>query len=523
MLGCPANGSDGDAPLIQFSSTPECIVFAGGFPSGFSPLPGTGREAAVVQFLPTAILGLDLEPEPPRLLASNAIPGFPEMASARCGGQRVDSDLDGRPDTDLSDELGFQCLAPAAGNVRALSAELVALTTSGYEQILFLDPSDGELRVAELDAPPAGPGFVPADWPFWPPAGSLPFQSGFSTRACVFGAGFFDSLGAPIGANSRCDGTRDGFVTTFTADSLRVGDRLFVATSNLIRSSTAQFAPGTVLVFDLDLAAMPPRVGPAAMNSILLTTGYNPTSLTLYTTPAGRELVLVSVTGAIALGTGPGLVRTDSAIDVFDVDTLELIASVPLGPAGLGFGGVVVDPTERIGLIGAAADRVVFGIDLGALDSPSLGTGPEALPILLDGTTPGFADARVYDADTPFMLSKRAEGPPASLCSTQTSVAIKDDGSFVAATDFCDGTISLLDLDLPAARSTALDPNAVLTLNRVVNVTSPLVPTAVGQIRAIDRILIRPGTAGIDFNGPDVHFTAGLPEGAVCGIRIDAL
>ncbi|MBJ19936.1 MAG: hypothetical protein GY910_27230 [bacterium] len=523
LLGCPGDGSDGDAPLIIFNSTPDCIVFAGGFPSGFSPLPGSGREAAVVQFLPTAVLGLDLEPEPPQLLATQAIPGFPELASARCGGLRADSDSDGRPDADRSDELGFQCLAPAAGHVRALAPDLVALGTSSYEQILLLDPRSGELSLAELDAPSPGPGFAAADWPFWPRAGARPYRSGFSTRVCVYGTGLVDSLGAPLGANTRCDGAREGFVTTFTADSLLVGNRLFVATSNLIRSSTAQFSPGTVLAFDLDLTTTPPRVGPAPENAVLLTSGYNPTSLAPYTTPSGRELVLVGVTGAIALGTGSGLVRTDSAIDVIDAATLELIASVPLGPAGLGFAGMALDPTGRIGLIGAATSPSIFAIDLMALDDPGLGTGTEPLPILLDGSTPGFLDARVYAAANPFELPKRADGPPESVCTTQTSVAIKDDGGFVAASDFCDGTISVLDLDLPPTRTTALDPDTVLRLNRVANVVAPLVPTAVGRMRALDRILIRPGTPHIDFNGPDLHFTAGLPEGAVCGVRIDAL
>ena len=55
LLGCPGDGSDGASPVLFFSSTPECRVIAGGFPSGFAPLPGTGNEAAVVQFAPPAV------------------------------------------------------------------------------------------------------------------------------------------------------------------------------------------------------------------------------------------------------------------------------------------------------------------------------------------------------------------------------------------------------------------------------------------------------------------------------------
>lgn len=521
LLGCPGDGSDGASPVLFFSSTPECRVIAGGFPSGFAPLPGAGNEAAVVQFAPPAVFGLNLESEPPSLLATNPVPPWPEIASPLCGGNRVDSDLDGRADADLSQQLGFLCQKPAPGRLHALSSNLVALTTSGYEQIVFIDPRSGELRVNALAPPSPSPSFDPDDWPFWPAAGVLPFQSGFSTRACVYGGGLVDSNGGAIGTNTRCDGVSDGFFTSFTSDVAFANDRLFASTANLIQSSTARFAPGTVLVFDLDSVSVPPRAGPHPTNAILVTTGYNPTSLTPYTTPAGRELILVGVSGAIALGTGPGLVTTDSSVDIIDATTLEVIATIPLGRAGLGFGEIAIDPTSRIGLVGAATERSLYGIDLAVLDDPTLGTGPQTLPIVLDGMTPGFGDGRLFDASTPFELPKRPDGPLDSTCTTQTSVAIKANGSFAVASDFCDGTISQLDLALPAARTTPLDPMAVLLLDRSIEVVAPLVPTASGEIRAPSEVQIRPGIPGVDFDGPDVHFTTGLPEGAVCGARIE--
>ena len=238
--------------------------------------------------------------------------------------------------------------------------------------------------------------------------------------------GLSDSLGDPIGLNQFCDDTRNGFVTRFTAGGALIDDRLFVATSNLLRSSRAQFAPGTVLIFEFDTSFDPPRARPDSATSLILTTGFNPTTVTPYTTPSGRDLALVGVSGAIALGTGPDLIRTDSAIDVIDVATRELIATIPLGRAGLGFTGLAIDPTGRIALIGAATDRALFGIDLAALDDPSIGFGSEPLPILLDGSTPGFRDARLYDADSPFLLPKRANGPPDSQCTTQISVRARE-------------------------------------------------------------------------------------------------
>ena len=521
--GCEGDGSDGAAPRIDFKPTPDCIRFAGGFPPGFTLLPGADNEAAVVQFVPTVVLGLNLDTEPPRLLADQAIPTFPELRCNRCGGLlRVDSDSDGEPDACRSDELGFSCLSPAAGSVFGIDNTLVVLSTSSYEQLLFVDPQDGGLRPVELETPPFSALFDPADWPFWPAVGGIVERSGLSTRVCVYGDGLRDSLGDPIGSNQFCDDARNGFVTRFTAGATLIGGRLFVTASNLLRSSRAQYAPGAVLIFEFDMGFDPPRARPDAGTSVLLTTGFNPTTATPYTTPSGRDLVLVGVSGAIALGTGPDLIRTDSAVDVIDVSTRELIATIPLGRAGLGFTGLAVDPTGRIALIGAATRRALFGIDLAALDDPSLGFGSEPLPIVLDGSTPGFRDARLYDADSPFLLPKRANGPPDSQCTTQISVALASDSNFGATSDFCDGTVAVLSLKLPPLRTPALDPTTVIEIDRLQAVAAPLVDDATGRIRAIDRVVIRRGIPGMDFTGPDVYFTAGLPEGAVCGVRIQA-
>ena len=40
VSACEGDGSGGAAPTIVFQSTSECLVFAGGFPSGFASLPG---------------------------------------------------------------------------------------------------------------------------------------------------------------------------------------------------------------------------------------------------------------------------------------------------------------------------------------------------------------------------------------------------------------------------------------------------------------------------------------------------
>jgi hypothetical protein len=519
-VGCPGDGSDGPAPVIVNRSTPECIVLGASFPSGLTALPTGGREAAAAQAFPPAVFGLDLEREPPALLASQGIPGLPLQASA-CGGTRVDSDSDGLADADRSDQLGFNCQDPRGGTLRALRGDLVLLASSAYEQVLLFDPRSGRLRLATLETPAATPSFDPASWPFWPAVGTPVDRSGFSTRACVDGSGLVDSLGQPLGDYPQCGNVPDRFFTGFTSDVLRRGDRLFVTTANLLRSSTARFAPGTVLVFRIDDSVDPLRVGPDPTRPVIFTTAFNPTSLARYTTPAGRDLILIGNSGAIALGSGPDLVRTDSAVDVLDPETLTLIATIPLGRGGLGFDGIAIEPSARLGMVGSSVQRALFAIDLAALDDPMLGFGTEPLPIVLDGSTPGWPDARVFDNADPFLLPRRADGPSDSICTTQTSVAIQSDGRFALASDFCDGTLTVLDLLLPPVRATPIDPATVLGVSRVVNAVAPIVDDATG-LRAIDRLLIRPGIPGIDFQGPDVHFTTGLPRGATCGIRIDA-
>lgn len=523
-LGCAGDASDGEAPTIEFASSSECIRFDGGFPSGLVSLPGDGGEAAVGQLNPTAVLGLDLDAEPPRLLARSDIPGIPTVGCGRCGGiARVDSDGDGIADACRSDEQGFRCFSPIAGELSALSATRVALSTSGYEQILFVDPRTSTPLPVELATPLASAGFDPADWPFWPSPGAPVIRNGISTRVCVYGVGLVDSTGETLGAAAGCDPGRAGFATGFTAGVALRRSRLFVATSNLIRSSRAQFAPGTLLVFDYDTSVSPPRARPAGGDAVIRLSGFNPTGVTAYQTPAGRDLILVGSTGAIALGSGSDLVRSDSLVDVVDAETLELIATIPLGRAGLGFSALAIDASRRLALGGAATTRALFGIDLAALDDPDLGSGSDPLPIVLDGSQPPFRDARVFTASAPFVLPTRADGAPANECTTQTSVAFSPRRARAVASDFCDGTMSVLDLALPASRATPLDPASILRLERVQNVAAPLVADAGPRLRAINRVFVRGGEPGIDYSGPDVFFSAGLPEASVCGVHIDAI
>ena len=104
--------------------------------------------------------------------------------------------------------------------------------------------------------------------------------------------------------------------------------------------------------------ATPPVVSPAragtAGEPYRITSGFNPTSVTPYTTGAGRELVLVSQSGAIGIRADDpstpdlegGAVRiTEGAIDVFDAVTSELLAVIPLREANPSYDALAIDPS----------------------------------------------------------------------------------------------------------------------------------------------------------------------------------
>ena len=108
----------------------------------------------------------------------------------------------------------------------------------------------------------------------------------------------------------------------------------------------------------------------------------------------GRELALVTVTGAITAGSGPGSVRTAASIDVVDPSVPRVAATIPLGLAGPSFEPIAIDATGRLALVGATSRLALYGVDLAPLDDPALYAGGASdPPVVLDGSTPGFRGA----------------------------------------------------------------------------------------------------------------------------------
>jgi hypothetical protein len=510
-LGAKCGGGSGDGgspPRIEVSNADaRCLTLSSAFPAGFDLLPsGNG---VVAQDTPPSVLGLDLRGSAPTLLARDPIPAIP-----------ADSDGDGQDDASASRAHFGRALTPLLGSVEALTNELVLASASNYEEVLSVDPGSGALRALRVETPA---GERASDVPLLPAPGTSALRSAISTRRCVYPPSDLDSRGDPIGLEARCPGTSPSYFTRLTAGSEVISGRLFVATSNLRSSGLASFFPGTVLVFELDTQSDPPRVRPDPRTALLFTTGFNPTQVTAHTNALGRALALVTVTGAIGSGSGASNLRGESAVDVIDVESLRVVATIPLGVAGPSFDDLAIDPSGRIALLGSTSQRVLFAIDLRALDDPALFAGltsaSPAPPIRLDGTQPGFPDARIFDASTPLVLPDRGDGPPSATCDGFTHVAIGGLGDRAYASDFCDGSIATLELDLvgapfplPRERIRVLASEAVF---------APNTPASLTRLRAPGIVRARVGRAGIDYPGPGVFALAGQPEGTVCGIALD--
>ena len=258
----------------------------------------------------------------------------------------------------------------------------------------------------------------------------------------------------------------------------------------------------------------------AVIAPALFTTGFNPTAATPYVTPSGRELVLVTVTGAIGAGSGPGNLRTAAAIDAIDAESLRVVASIPLGVAGPSFDALAIDPPGRAALLGASSQRHLYAVDLAPLDDPRLYEG-SGVPVLLDGLTPGFPDARIFHADRPLELPDRSDGPSPAQCDGLSHVAINGAGTAAFATEHCDGTFTRIFIDLAGSPPVPV-PAERFQVFLQENLWAPLTAASIGLDRAPGPLRVRAGAPDFDYEGPDVLLTLGQPRGQLCGVTTNA-
>ncbi len=511
--GGGGSGSSGGAPVVKVeASAPNCAPLPGPFPAGLELVPGVPGRAVAASFAPAALLPFDLGRTPPANAQAGTVPAFPP-----------DSDGDGCPEP-------CPATTPQPDGLLALDATLALVTASSYEEVIFVSPANGALVAGTVSTPPS---FAPGQYVFLPPPGVSASRTAISTSGCQpVAPGALDSRGAPVVVPPAafCLPATSSFRPTFTSGAAVIAGRLFVSMSNLNDNTdpaNAQYLPGAVLVYEFDRSSGAPVVAPNATTPILTTTGYNPTHVTAYRTPSGRDLVLVTVSGAVGIrdddpGTpvieSGGLALTPSSIDVIDARSLVLLATVPLGTVGLSFDRLAIDPTGRVALTGTAAGRALYGIDLAPLDA--LPASPP-VPLVMDGST--GADARLFHAGFPFAFPARPGGPPAAQCNGYVvSLDWNAAGTRVFATEFCDGRLVSVSADLSGNPTLAELRANRFGLAALIDVSAPVTASAVGQARAPGTVRVRTGRPGLDYAGPDVFVVLGSPDGQLCAVRVES-
>jgi hypothetical protein len=130
----------------------------------------------------------------------------------------------------------------------------------------------------------------------------------------------------------------------------------------------------------------------------------------------------------------------------------------------------------------------------------------------------------IYDAASPLELPARANGAPVATCpGFIVGTAFDAAGTTLFASDFCDGTLAIVGVDLSG--TPPVPGPAVATrfgVQQSLAITAPLNTASLGLSRAPGAVRVRAGRPGVDYSGPDVLFLVSLPEGQLCGVRIDS-
>ena len=507
LVGGDCGGGDGSGgdPVVAVAESPDirCTALPDpfGFPPGYDFVPDVAGRVLAATFSRATLVPLDVRRVPFRLPGSADPYAFPD-----------DADGNGRPE-----------LLLAIDDVHAVSSDLALVTTSGYEAVLSVDPAGGP-RSLRVSVPAA---YGDADFREMPVPGESRVQTGAANFACLVPpADARDSRGERMAEALEGLGTcRDGvpsYRSNFTSGAAVAGGRLFLSVSNLGEArgeADTQYLPGAVTVFDFDRTADPPTLSPVPPADggpavLLHAGGFNATHVQSYVTPGeGRELVLVTLTGAIGIPEDDpdspvpegGAVRiTDGAVDVIDAGSLELVATIPLRDANPAFRGLAVNRDREVALVGDVTARHVYGIDLSRLDP---------LPARAPGEVLVLDEAVLFDGTNPFLVPRLPDGAPRRSCPGWIeSVTWNEAGDRAFALDACDGSLVSIEL-APGGGAPRPSDFDLLRVDRLV---APLRTDTIGLPRLPAAIRIRPG---IGFSGPDLFFTVGDPEGLLCGIR----
>lgn len=238
---------------------------------------------------------------------------------------------------------------------------------------------------------------------------------------------------------------------TFTAGAALASDKLFVTSSNLAFPNNN---PGTVIVYDVN-----PVTKALSGGTILPTTNFNPSALTRVAVPQGQVLLV----------TNSGPFGTDvSSIDVIDPVSVRQVASIPLG-ARKATGPVVVSSDGRRGYVGSQTAPEVYVLDLEGL---------------------GGEIANVTSQSRPARYLGGYSLPSAGASNYISSLALSRSGRYLYAVSFNGSELFAIDLANPGVAA------------RVQGFVRGGDPTFYENLAS--RVVVRPGTPGIDFSGPSI-------------------
>ncbi|MBN1282419.1 MAG: hypothetical protein JXA24_01430 [Proteobacteria bacterium] len=242
------------------------------------------------------------------------------------------------------------------------------------------------------------------------------------------------------------------------------GDRLFVSSANYIRTQApAVTAPGTIQVFRINGDGSTDRTGH------VVTTGFNPTGLAV----RGDELVVVN-SGVIDIIDSRGVAQTDASIDVVDVESLGIEATIPIGPVAASYHPPAITKDGSRAFIGSAAQGEIYEIDLinrqalrGIDDPIAVSAGQDFVSSAALAVDDGYLYASSFELSAAFPV-ELAEGGP------------------IVEDPFVVGFPAGVTDENPSGANTGAGPLAV-----------------------------RPGSRGVDYKGEDLYVLTGYPGSIV--------
>lgn len=203
--------------------------------------------------------------------------------------------------------------------------------------------------------------------------------------------------------NGTVDTTITEVPVAFPGGIMVTGNTLWITTANYLRYATpAVAAPGLLLRYTITDG------GISATPTFTVTSGYNPTGIA----KAGGTL-LVTNSGVINIANGEAQPQTASSVDVVDISTGAITATIPADLSALAFFAPAVDVEGRFAYYGSSAFSEVYQLDVmkktftrNLLDPILLGTKDTA--DYLTAITPSNDGDRAYvgsfDRSSVFLL-----------------------------------------------------------------------------------------------------------------------